>query len=174
MVENVHWSACKVAVILVRFQWNLYFLDRVSENLRMLNFMKIRHWEPNYLCGRTDMTKLLVAFRNFANAPKNSVPMSLCPPRMIHGLTWTWTRNPVWRNRRETKTAALPTAPSLIFGFKWVPWLRAFPSQFEGLIRMTLSVRMQILFLVDLRDDIYIYISSSVRHVFALSCKLHI
>jgi hypothetical protein len=23
-------------------------------------------------CGQTDMTKLIVAFRNFANAPKNS------------------------------------------------------------------------------------------------------
>jgi hypothetical protein len=32
-------------------------------------------WEPSYSMrtgGRTDMTKLIVAFRNFANAPKNT------------------------------------------------------------------------------------------------------
>jgi hypothetical protein len=26
-------------------------------------------------CGQTDMTKLIVAFRNFANAPKNRRPL---------------------------------------------------------------------------------------------------
>ena len=31
-------------------------------------------------CGQTDMTKRIVAFRHFANAPKNPVSLSLCPP----------------------------------------------------------------------------------------------
>jgi len=37
----------------------------------MSNLMKTFHWEPSYSM-QTDKTKLLVAFRNFANAPKNA------------------------------------------------------------------------------------------------------
>ena len=33
--------------------------------------MNIRQWQPS-CCMRADMTKVMVAFRNFANAPKNS------------------------------------------------------------------------------------------------------
>jgi hypothetical protein len=29
-------------------------------------------WEPSFPCRQTDMTKLIVAFRNFAKAPKNA------------------------------------------------------------------------------------------------------
>jgi len=41
----------------------------------MLNFTKIRPVGTKlfHTDGRTDMTKILVAFRNFANAPKNRV-----------------------------------------------------------------------------------------------------
>ena len=48
----------------------------------MSNFMKIRPFDSRVVaCGRTDrrtdgqagMTKLLVAFRNFANAPDSAV-----------------------------------------------------------------------------------------------------
>ena len=39
--QNVYRSSCKVSVILVRFQWNLKFLDRFSINTQMWNFMKI-------------------------------------------------------------------------------------------------------------------------------------
>jgi len=52
------------------------FLDRFSKYTQISNFKKIRLAEAE-LChadgrtdGRTDMTKLMVAFRNFANAPK--------------------------------------------------------------------------------------------------------
>jgi hypothetical protein len=53
------------------------FLDRFSKNTQMLNFTKIRPVgaELFHADGRTDrqtdMTKLTVAFRTFANAPKN-------------------------------------------------------------------------------------------------------
>jgi hypothetical protein len=36
-----HWSSCKVTTILVRFEWNLNFLDRFSKINHTPNFMKI-------------------------------------------------------------------------------------------------------------------------------------
>ena len=66
-----------VFVWIVRFEWNLNFRDRFSRNRRISNFMKIRQVEAElfYMNGRTDsradMTKLIVAFRNLANAPSN-------------------------------------------------------------------------------------------------------
>jgi len=63
-------SSCKVLVILVIFQRKLNVLDIFSKNTEVLNFMKIP--SPGTVLfhgdGRTDMTKLLVVFRNFANA----------------------------------------------------------------------------------------------------------
>jgi len=43
-----------------------------KKNPQLPNFMKIRPEEAEfYADGRTDMTKLTVAFRNSASAPKN-------------------------------------------------------------------------------------------------------
>ena len=52
--------------------FNETFFDIFSENLQIKNFMKIRPvgTELFYADGRTDMTKLIFAFHNFANAPK--------------------------------------------------------------------------------------------------------
>jgi len=60
----------------------LNFLDRVSKNAQISNFIKIRPVGSELLhadgqtdgrtVGRTDMTKLTVAFRNFLNAPKTN------------------------------------------------------------------------------------------------------
>jgi hypothetical protein len=46
----------------------LNFLDRFSKNAQMSNYMKIRAVgaELFHADGRTDMTKLIVAFLNFA------------------------------------------------------------------------------------------------------------
>jgi hypothetical protein len=73
MVKNVYRSLCTVPLILVRFQWNTKFLDRLLKNTQILNFMKILLVRAVLFCvdRRTDMTKLTAAFRNFANAPKN-------------------------------------------------------------------------------------------------------
>jgi hypothetical protein len=74
--KNIHWSSCKVPVILARFQWNLNFL---RQNFEKKNSITKFHENPStgsrvVPCGQTDgptdMTKL-IAFRNFAKASKN-------------------------------------------------------------------------------------------------------
>jgi len=66
IIKNVYQSSCKVPVILVRFQWTSKCLDRLSKNAQILNFMQIRPVGSRVVsCGRTDMTKLEVAVRNF-------------------------------------------------------------------------------------------------------------
>jgi hypothetical protein len=77
MTKNVQWSLCKVPVILVRVYGNLNFLNKCSKKiLKYHNFMKIHpmgaelfHTERQ-MDRQTNTTKLTVAFRNFANAPK--------------------------------------------------------------------------------------------------------
>jgi hypothetical protein len=55
----------------------LEFCDRYSKNNQILFVMKIRSLGAELFHaggrtdGRTDVTKLIVAFRNFASAPKN-------------------------------------------------------------------------------------------------------
>jgi hypothetical protein len=41
MMKNIYWSSCKISAILVRFEWNLNFLDISLKNTRTLNLMKI-------------------------------------------------------------------------------------------------------------------------------------
>jgi hypothetical protein len=59
-------------LFLVRFLWNLIFRDKFSKNTRISDFMTIRPVadELFHAVGRTDMTKLIISSRNFANAPK--------------------------------------------------------------------------------------------------------
>ena len=51
----------------------MHFLDRFSKKAQVSSFIKIRQVEAVlfHADGQTDMMKLIVAFRNFANAPKN-------------------------------------------------------------------------------------------------------
>ena len=52
-----------------------YFLDRFSKKPQISRLIKIRPAgaELFHAEGQTEMTKLIVAFRNFASAPKNMV-----------------------------------------------------------------------------------------------------
>jgi hypothetical protein len=82
---NVHMSSCKIPFILVRFEWNLNFLERFKKNTQISNFMKICPVEAKLLCAKSKMNgwpyrqtdkwtnrvKLTVAFCNFGNVPKN-------------------------------------------------------------------------------------------------------
>ena len=51
---------------------NMNFLDRFSTKSRISSFIKIRPARAKlFHADRRDMTKLIVAFRNFVNAPKH-------------------------------------------------------------------------------------------------------
>ena len=70
---NVYWSSCKVTAAFVRFDFfgNIFekssnFMKNPSSGSREDGEMNGRRTD-----GQTDMTKLMVTFRNFANAPKN-------------------------------------------------------------------------------------------------------
>jgi hypothetical protein len=73
MIKNVYRSSCKIAYIPVRFQWKFKILNRFSKNIQILNSTKFR-WVGVVLFHADGQTwwKLIVAFRNFANAPKNT------------------------------------------------------------------------------------------------------
>jgi hypothetical protein len=78
-------SSCKVPFIVVGFKWNLNFLYRFLKNTQIF-YEDLSIGSRVVACGRTDrqtdMTKLKVAFRSFANAPKNGVAKALKIGRM--------------------------------------------------------------------------------------------
>ena len=79
MSKKVYWSSCKVPVILSDFNENSMFLTDFRKNSQISSFMKIRPVGAEVFNverrndRRTDMTKLIVVFRNFANAPTDDI-----------------------------------------------------------------------------------------------------
>jgi len=73
-IKNVYWTACKVPVILVIFWRKIsrYIFEKYSNTKFHSNPSSRSRVVP---CGRaaaqTDITKLIVVFRNVANARKN-------------------------------------------------------------------------------------------------------
>jgi hypothetical protein len=69
-IKNMHKSSCKVPVTMVRFWWNLNFLDGVPKNSPISNFMKIRPMVAELFRtdGQMDVTNLIFAFRNFCES----------------------------------------------------------------------------------------------------------
>jgi hypothetical protein len=75
VIKNVYLSSSKVPDILVKLQWNLNYLNRFLNNYWNVEFHENTpsgSWVV--LCGQTDMTNLIVAFGNFVNKLKNTVP----------------------------------------------------------------------------------------------------
>jgi hypothetical protein len=56
VIINVHRSGPTIPVILTRLEWKLEFLDRLSKNTTILNFIRIRPLGTNlfHAAGRTD------------------------------------------------------------------------------------------------------------------------
>ena len=59
--------------------WNIKFHENLSSDSRAV--------PCGQKDGQTDMTKLIVAFRNFPNAPKNS---TFCPHSVFMCFVWIW------------------------------------------------------------------------------------
>jgi len=110
MIKTAYWFSCKVPVIPTRILWNLNFLDKFSKNTQIPYLAKshpvgaeLFHADERTVGQtdkQTDMTKLAVAFRNFANTPEKC---AFCPHRIyvfcdlgtvqtatfvIHNINW--------------------------------------------------------------------------------------
>jgi hypothetical protein len=79
-IRNVYRSSCKAPFTLVILQRNFNSLDRFSKNTQISNLTKIcpvvascSMRTDGRTNGQTDMTKLIVTFRNFSNAPEYRV-----------------------------------------------------------------------------------------------------
>jgi hypothetical protein len=87
MIKNLPNSSYKLPAILVNFSLNLDILDRFLKNPQISDFIKILPVgaELFHADGRTDTTKLIVAFRNFAISQKNS---TFCPHSVFMCFVW--------------------------------------------------------------------------------------
>jgi hypothetical protein len=126
MFRNVYCSSCKVAIILLRFWWNFGFLNIFSKNAQVPNFMNIRPVgaELFHADGQTDMTKLMVPFRNFAKVPKMTQGLSQVVECILTDGNRT---NDLSLNRSEWgREAKWPK--HLLYCWNWVkrnePWQR--------------------------------------------------
>ena len=77
MINNVYWYSRKPPVIIAMLWRNLNFLDRFSKKIFKYQISwKSLQWKPSFwmrMDRRTGMTNVIVAFRNFLNAPKKSI-----------------------------------------------------------------------------------------------------
>jgi hypothetical protein len=70
VIINVYRPSCKVSLILVRFQSNSNFSDFGIKLKCKISWNSIQ-WELSCFMWGTDMTTLIVSFRNGPNTPKN-------------------------------------------------------------------------------------------------------
>jgi hypothetical protein len=74
MIKNIYWSSCKT-LFLSNFNYTWIYSTNFSKNTQISDFTENPTSGSRAVpCGqsdrRTDMTKLIVAFRDFSNAPK--------------------------------------------------------------------------------------------------------
>ena len=101
------------------FNKTLIFWTYFLKNLKYQVASKSLHWEPS--CSmrtirQTDMKKLIVAFRNFANAPKSS-PVSVLPPQIPQELDRNGTLAFTVRSRLLTLCRITENTLSLIYKY---------------------------------------------------------
>ena len=100
------------------------FLYRFSKNIQTLNFMKSRPvggGGRNVPCGQTDVTKLTVAIRNFANAPKNPRSAYRLYLRVFYASQYEQQLFPSTRLSFVTETVfTARSEPNLYIKFKFV------------------------------------------------------
>jgi len=72
MIRYVYLSSCEVPLFLSDYSESCIFFDIFLKNTQIPNLMEIRPVgaELFHADRQRDMTKLMVAFRNFANSPK--------------------------------------------------------------------------------------------------------
>ena len=78
IVKNVDTFSCTVPVICNRYLQNLKFSDFILEKISNIKFNKYpssanRMFSCRQADGQIDMTKLIIAFQNFAKAPENNL-----------------------------------------------------------------------------------------------------
>ena len=89
MIKNVYWCTRYSCLILIKLEFSRHDFEKFSNTKFHENpFSMSRVVTCGRTVGRTDMTKLIVAFRNFAKAPQNGV-------RFFAADIWKLT---VWRN----------------------------------------------------------------------------
>jgi hypothetical protein len=74
MIINIYWSPCEVSVTVPDFNEIMNFSTGFRKIPKRHISLKSVHWESSrsmWAGGRTDMTKLIDAWRNIANASKN-------------------------------------------------------------------------------------------------------
>jgi hypothetical protein len=78
IIINVYRACVKYPLFLSDFDYTRTFSTdlRKYSNLIYQVAWKFVRWKPSCAHGRTDVTMLIVAFRNFANAPKTNQLMS--------------------------------------------------------------------------------------------------
>ena len=69
MIKIVYWSSCEVPLFLYNFNKTWTFLTDFQKILKYQLSWQSTWWEPS--CSmQTDITKLMVTFRNYVNVPK--------------------------------------------------------------------------------------------------------
>jgi len=110
----------------------------IFENMKYQISWKSVQWEPSCSMrtdGRTDTTDLIVAFRNFAKAPNNT--LHICSYNRMYLFTFFLTHIFCW----------LPWIPNTLSYFCWLPWIPNTLSYFCWLpwIPNTLSYLLRII-----------------------------
>jgi len=87
VIFNVHWSSCKVSVIIVILR-KLKFVWQIFENIQTSNFIEshLLGVELLFADGRTGITKMIVVFAIFQMSLKISVEGSVLArmPTLFH------------------------------------------------------------------------------------------